>query len=371
MSRISTKKLISWLHLWPGLISAVIVFWVCITGTIAVYCDEIMELSAGDVRYAKEIKAERLSTEEMIEIIKKEFPERRNPSYMVAYKDPERSVRFNTFSKEDGLRMVYIDPYSGQILADDGTIYFFYITVHLHNSFLLGKTGQWIVDIATIVFVLELLTGLFLWLPKKWNKTSRDGALKIKWKSTSKRLNYDLHKVLGFYALAIMLVLSLTGLIIAFEPLSHSVMNIFGADTSHNWEKTLPKFKENEQPIPLNTIIDKAFAEYPNRDEIQLYTYKMDSSGYYMLRLADRVGLKSAENAQPIVYDRYSGEEIPMPQSTLQHEKVDNMIWALHMGNWMGPVGKFITFLGGLIATSLPITGFYIWWGKRRRKKKE
>ncbi|WP_373285061.1 hypothetical protein [Parapedobacter defluvii] len=36
------------------------------------------------------------------------------------------------------------------------------------------------------------------------------------------------------------------------------------------------------------------------------------------------------------------------------------------MGQW----GKFFTFVGGLIATSLPITGFYIWWGRRRKHKK-
>lgn len=371
MSRISTKKLISWFHLWPGLISSVIVFLVCITGTIAVYCDEIIDLSAGDARYVKEVKSEKLPTEELIQIVKKEFPDRKNPSYMVAYKDPERTVRFNTFSKDEGLRMVYVDPYNGQILADDGTIYFFYILVHIHNSFLLGKTGQWIVDIATIIFVLELLTGLFLWLPKKWSKTARDGALKIKWKSTGKRLNYDLHKVLGFYGLSIMLVLSLTGLLIAFEPLSHSVMKAFGADTSHDWEKSLPKYNADAQPILLNTIIDKAFAKNPNRNEIQVYTYKMDSSGYYMMRLADRVGLKSAQNAQPLVYDRYSGIEISMPESTMKHEKIENLVWVLHMGNWMGPVGKFVTFLGGLIATSLPVTGFYIWWGKKKKKKKE
>lgn len=368
--RISNKKLILWLHLWPGLISAAIIFFVCITGTIAVYCDEIMALSAGDARFVKEVKETRKPAEELIDIIKKEFPKRNRPSYMVSYKDPERSVRFNTFSREEGLSMVYIDPYTGEILKDDGTIYFFYITVHLHNSFLLGKTGQWIIDIATIIFVLEIITGLYLWWPKKRNKKAMDAAFKIKTGSTKKRLNYDLHKVLGFYAAAVILLLSVTGLLIAFEPLSQSLMKAFGADTTHDWQKELPKYKEGQAPLELNPFIERSFEKYPDKKEMQIYTYRMDSSGYYMMRVANQVGLKSAQSPEYVIYDRFSGDEIKLPESALKHEKVDNAIWVLHMGNWMGQIGKFITFLGGLIATSLPVTGFYIWWGKRKKNER-
>lgn len=370
MSKISTKKLISWLHLWPGLISAVIVFFVCITGTIIVYSDEIMDLSAGDAKYVEEVKETRLPVDSLISIIKKEFPSRSKAiSYMVTYKDPNRSIRFNTFSRTEGLSMIYIDPYSGKILKDDNTIYFFYVTAHLHNSFLLGKTGQWIIDIATIIFLIELITGIVLWLPKKWNQKTRNASLKIKFKSTAKRLNYDLHKVLGFYALIIMLILSLTGLLIAFEPLSDSLLKLSGAETSHEWQKKMPKFQEGKQPADINTIIKYTFDKYPDKEQIQLNTFKLDSSGYYVGRVADRIGLKSAQSPEFFYYDRYTGKELTVSDSILKHEKIENAVWVLHMGNWMGQVGKFITFMGGLIASSLPITGFFIWWSKRKKKK--
>ena len=363
------KKLISWLHLYPGLISSLLVFFVCITGTIIVYSDEIMDLSAGKACYVPEIKEERLPVDRLINIIKKEYPQRKAVSYMVAYKDPKRSVRFNTYGKEDGLRMVYMDPYTGKILKDDGTIYFFYITAHLHNSLLLGKTGQWIIDIATIILILELITGLILWWPKRWNRSSRNSSFKIKWKSNAKRLNYDLHKVLGFYALGVILLLSITGLLIAFNPLSALVLKSAGADTSHQWEKQLPGFQPDKQAYDLNRLIKNTFDRYPQKSEVQVATYKLDSSGYYSLRVADRIGLKSAQRPVFKVYNRFSGEEIEIPEPALKHEKIENTIWVLHMGNWMGPVGKFVTFLGGLIASSLSLTGFYIWWGRRKKGK--
>lgn len=364
----STKKIIRYLHLWPGLISAIIVFFVCITGTIIVYSDEIMELSAGKAKYAQEIKTERLPANEILKILNEKFPTRK-PSYMVAYKDPERSVRFNMFSKEEGLRMVYVDPYSGEILKDDSTIYFFYITAHLHNSLLLGKPGQWIIDIATIIFIIELITGLILWLPKKWNAKTLKNIFSVKVKSTSQRLNYDLHRVLGIYALIMLLILSLTGLLIAFEPLSHATMKILGAgEDGHSWQKSLPAFDAEKKEVELNSLIKEAFDKYPKKEEVQIDVFKLETKGYYFLRVADRIGLKSAQNPEYLVYERSGGKLIEMPEATVKHEKIENTVWVLHMGNWMGQLGKLVTFLAGLIASSLPITGFYIWWNKRKKK---
>lgn len=364
----STKKIIRYLHLWPGLISAIIVFFVCITGTIIVYSDEIMELSAGKARYVQEIKSERLPANNIFKILNEKYPNRK-PSYMVAYKDPERSLRFNMFSKEDGLRMVYVDPYSGEILKDDGTIYFFYITAHLHNSLLLGKPGQWVIDIATIIFIIELITGLILWLPKKWNGKTFKNFFTIKVKSTPQRVNHDLHRVLGIYALIMLLILSLTGLLIAFEPLSHATMKLLGGgEDGHAWQKSLPAFDSSREEVELNNLITEAFEKYPQKQEVQIDVFKLETKGYYFLRVADRIGLKSAQSPEYLVYDRTNGNLFEMPKETMKHEKIENTIWALHMGNWMGKLGKLVTFLGGLIASSLPITGFYIWWNKRKKK---
>lgn len=366
---ISSRKLISLLHLWPGLISSVIVLFVCFTGTLVVYCDEIMELSAGKARFVSEVKEKKLPAEKLLSILKETYPDRRSPSYMVAYSDPHRSVRFNTYSKENGLRMVYINPYTGEILKDDSTIHFFYVTAHLHNSLLLGKAGQWVVDIATIIFLAELLTGLFLWWPKKWNKSSRKSSLTVKWDAPFKRLTYDLHKVMGFYALGIILVLSVTGLLIAFEPLSQFTVKALGGDPSHQWEKSLPELESGKQQSGLDKVIQIAFSKYPDKPEAQIYTYNIEKAGYYRMRVSERTGLKSAQNPEYILYDRNKDKVIEMPEHTLKHEKIENMVWELHTGNWMGPIGKLITFIGGLIASSLPVTGFFIWWNKKRNKR--
>lgn len=52
-----------------------------------------------------------------------------------------------------------MDPYTGEILKDDPTIYFFYVAAHLHSQLLLHKPGFWVVAVCTIIFLIELITG--------------------------------------------------------------------------------------------------------------------------------------------------------------------------------------------------------------------
>jgi len=364
-------KFIAWIHLWPSLISAVILIIICLTGTIIVYSDEIIDFANKDALYVPEVKKEKLPVTELMQKFKAAFPHRSSPGYMVMYRNPERSVKLNSYDKEKGLRFVYMDPYTGEVLKDDGTVNFFFVTAHLHSSLLLHKTGEWIIDIASIIFLIELITGLVLWWPRKWTKTTREQSFKIKWKARFKRLNYDLHNVVGFYSVAIVLVLTVTGLIIAFKPLASFTISSFGGDPSEKWEETLPEFKPDSKPYELNLAVDRYFAKHPWAEAAQVYSSKMDSAGYFMFTLAKRVGLKSREGNYPVFIDRFSGAEIDVPNPVFLHEKIENSYWTLHMGTWLGWFGKLITFTGGLISTTLPITGFYIWWGRRKKKKKK
>ena len=67
------SRVVAWLHLWPSLISSVILIFVCLTGTIVVYCDEIIDFVNRDAMYVPEVKEERLPVEELIRRVKAGF----------------------------------------------------------------------------------------------------------------------------------------------------------------------------------------------------------------------------------------------------------------------------------------------------------
>ncbi|WP_228457479.1 PepSY-associated TM helix domain-containing protein [Chryseobacterium indologenes] len=363
------SRIVAWLHLWPSIVAGVILVVVSLSGTIIVYCDEIMDWSAGKARYvAVPDNAERVSSD----VLKQNF-RKANPGYdiseFVFFKDPKRSVRIRAFSPEGPkLAMVYADPYTGKILKKDESLQFFFVMAHFHASFLAGKIGGWVVAFATIIFVISTVTGLILWWPKKWNKTTRQASFTIKWKARFKRFNYDLHNVYGFYSLLVCFMLGMTGLIIFFEPLMNTTVKMTNGTTEHLMD-ILPR---QDSTKTAKDIVPFAY-EVLNKSgekEVSIWNFERKKLGAYIFT-SGKVGLKSIEHASLSIYDMYSGKEIHIGRKYLQHEKTENIVWQLHMGQWWGQIGKLSTFLAGIIATSLPITGFLIWWGRRNKSKKK
>ncbi|WP_413534081.1 PepSY-associated TM helix domain-containing protein [Empedobacter brevis] len=362
------NRIIAWLHLWPSIVAGIIVVFISITGTIIVYSDEIIDFSAGDAKYVEiPLNNKHISQDQIFKAV-----EEINPKYEISefifFKDPKRSIRLRCFDLEHKkLIMLYVNPYTGKVLMEDDTIHFFFITAHLHSALLAGKIGGWIVILSTIIFTISCLTGLILWWPKRWTKTTRQASFTVKWRARFKRLNYDLHNVYGFYSLILCLILGVTGLIIFFRPLMNTTIKVSGGSPIH-LEDVLPKID--------STTVTKDFVylaysslEAKQKNEISMWNQEDPTIGAYSFSFGN-TGLRSVENKEMLILDRISGKEISIGKQYIKHETTENTVWQLHMGQWWGQIGKLSTFLAGIVATTLPITGFIIWWGKQKKKKK-
>jgi uncharacterized iron-regulated membrane protein len=71
-----------------------------------------------------------------------------------------------------------------------------------------------------------------------------------------------------------------------------------------------------------------------------------------------------------LFYDQYDGkllENKPFSSMSVGAKfKMSNINF--HTGRSFGPVGQWAVFFASLICASLPITGFLIWWNKRKVK---
>jgi uncharacterized iron-regulated membrane protein len=47
------------------------------------------------------------------------------------------------------------------------------------------------------------------------------------------------------------------------------------------------------------------------------------------------------------------------------------MNYDIHTGAILGLPGKFLAFFASLICASLPVTGVYVWWGRKNKAKKK
>ncbi|NSL86855.1 PepSY domain-containing protein [Chitinophaga sp. Mgbs1] len=361
------SRINAWLHLWLGLSSGIVIFVVCLTGTMFVFCDDIIDLISRKALTVQETGAVQKKPEELIAIFKQERPDF-HPFYFVAYKDPERSFKIAYEDKEDHFHFAWMDPYTGKILDSNGAYYFFYVVAHIHSQLLLHEPGNIIVEIATWIFLLELIGGLILWWPKKWTKATREQSFRIKWNGKWKRVNYDLHNVLGFYSLLPALMLTITGLIIVNHFVNGKVHQAFNGQsgTYKAMRKAAPAYVAGSKPFPLDSILLK-YLHQPGVEQLRMTIPAKDSMTSCNVVAGKEIGLKGY-NGRMFLVNRFTGEEVKMADSWYNGEKVENINMNLHLGFWYGAVGKTITFIIGLICTSLPITGFMIWWNRKKKK---
>jgi uncharacterized iron-regulated membrane protein len=365
------SKLNSWLHLWLGLSSGIIVFIVSLTGVLFIFCDDIIDGLAYDSLYVQEVKEQKLTPEEILKAFKQQHPDRK-ASYFVTYRDPKRTIKIASSTKERDLQFSWVDPYTGKVLSSGGAYDVFYVIAHIHSGEMpFGETGHLIVEIAVWIFLIELITGIILWWPKKWTKTTRQQSFTIKTKASFKRLNYDLHNVPGFYSLLPALMITITGLIVVNKTVNNATQKVLGGtpEAYSTLFDIKPKYDANKKFAPLTAVIDQLFATDPSFQQVRMSIALKDSITSYYAIAAEEIGLKGIQNGRVFAINRYTGKEMKLPASLTKGLKIDDMTMNLHIGFWAGWYGKFFNFIVGIVCAALPFTGFIIWWGRLNKKK--
>lgn len=379
------KKITGFLHLWLGLVSGLVVFVVCLSGTLFVFCDEVIDAFGGRAKFVEAKPQNKLSEDTLVAKFRQQYPNQQ-PIYFDSYLERDRSFRIaaeeQVHNKENNpgkrkrgsLSYFYINPYMGTVIAQNKSYEFFYLMAHLHAQLLAGKSGKTVVGISSIIFFFQLIGGLILWWPKKWNKNTKTAAFKIKSGTKWRRRIYDLHNVLGFYALLPALFLTVTGLIMAYEFLGNVTQKTFGGDPKaiEISEQMDPKYNPNRKPASLETVAKNMFAIGKNIRQVRASILaKEDDSVTVLFGTTGRyIGLKSKVGGESFMIDKYSGKRIIYPEIVNTHDKIELTNFDLHVGYWGGMVGKLFTFIVGVIGTSLPVTGFLIWWGRKYKSKK-
>ncbi|NML68782.1 PepSY domain-containing protein [Chryseobacterium sp. RP-3-3] len=384
-----TKKWSAKLHLWLGLSVGIIVFIVSLTGTLYVFKDEIQNSLRKEAMYVQKPSASPLSIAVLKEKVSLELNEKFPLSAVEISLDKDRSYRFSYYEKNKKgwnyfeevkiNKLVYVDQYSGKILAVyDEKYSFFNILKFIHWSLLLNSEwGKYVVGIPTIIFIFMLITGIILWWPK--NKKARKSRFWFSWENvkTWKRKNYDLHNVLGFYASFLALLMSITGIYFAYP----YVKNAFNFTLSGSTE--LPKEKEIKSPDSLMvknaSVYDLSAQEtrkrYPTSSSFRIPLNGKNKKGKELKNIPVTIygeeGRFSERNA--LVFDKYSGKLLAeKPHQKLSNaEKYANANYDIHTGSYFGLFGKILWFITGLICTSLPVTGFMVWCGKQKKQGKK
>jgi len=367
------KKIAGKLHLWLGLSSGLIVCFLGITGCILAFELEIRSVTE-PFRYVKAEEKPFLPPTVLKDSAEKYLEGKKLNSIEYLTKT---DAALGFYYDDSNYKQVLVNPYNGHVQKVKNMNKDFFRTVvdgHFY-LWLPESIGRPIVASATLIFLFMMISGLILWWPK--NKAAANQRFRFKWKPTTKwrRKNYDLHNVLGFYMTWIAIFLAITGLVWGFDWWARSVYWVTSAG------KTMPV---HEHPHSDTTKIDPSakIADVIWQDLMQQRKDNEKVGIAFPLEKDD--ALEGYINHRPGTYyntdyyhyDQYTGKELPATgtyagkyKDAIVADKIARMNYDIHVGAVLGLPGKILAFFASLIAASLPITGFYIWWGRRKKKK--
>lgn len=381
---IMLRKIFFWLHKWLGLITGLVVLIISLTGCINVFSDELREYFYHN-RYYVEPEGNRsfLNFSELrdraqnalgpdIKISRTEiYPAQgRTWVFRASLTDKKAIGHWNYYKY---YYRVYINPYNGKIVHIENTRNeFFQVILNLHMNLLLGDSvGTMVTGISTLCFFILLLSGLILWFPKKWKAKTFKKGLVFKRGVGIKRLNYDLHNILGFYALIPALLISITGLVFAFTWADQSVQFVANGGKTID-KRIIPLSTPNEtyHPQATDSAINNLFKLHPQADVLSIRVRDKNTDP---MDVQVRLAKNRTHVFEWYYFDRNNGKLLMKygDQDVKGGEKFKSMNYDLHTGAFAGIPTKIFAFFVSLICATMPITGFIMWYNKGKKSKKK
>lgn len=408
-------------HLYLALGAGLIIMLSCITGAIMVFEDELDQWG-NHQRYFVERKGERLPMQQLIGTALQRSPKAKLAAVKV-FSDPSRSVEValivpekkggkddrregesgkrneakGRHTREDGKKgngkhagkgkdaneknakkgpkggakpgiFVYVNPYNGQVTGVYNKKESFFFTVESLHRWLLGgqnSVGKTIIGLSTLSFLIITLTGIVLWWPK--NKKILMQRLKFKTNGSFKRLNHDLHIVTGFYTSLFLVVIIVTGLVMAFGWVSKGIYTMTGT-SPESPEPPLSVYLPEKQPVSYDAVLNNSELKILN---VEFYTIRApkDSTGIYSVNVLTE---GATENKSDTYYiDQYTGAVIGQLKFTGKNlgQRIRSYAKTVHTGAIFGIPSKTLAFILCLLTFSFPITGVIMWLNRIKKSK--
>jgi uncharacterized iron-regulated membrane protein len=406
------------IHLYLSLACGLVIAIVCFTGATLVFEKEFQMLLYPE-RYHVAAGTERVSIGQMVAAVGRREPGARVAAVKV-YGDPARTVEVSYRKEEEqpgegrgekgsrdpnagnpggrkgpeavtgkpdgqpggkggpqggkegskgGGSQAFVNPYTGQVVGlQSQRSPFFFTMFSLHRWLLAGDTGKLIVGVSTSVFLFILLTGIILWWPH--NKKILRQRLRLKLDGGWKRINHDLHIVLGFYAAIFLFVFAFTGLAWSFQWFNDGIYWVTGTENVRPEPPTSTP-REGTVPVTFDEVFAAARLEVP---EAQFYALQApkDAEGAYSVTVMPRDAAHERAT-DGLFFDQYTGRLLTKTRFAEKNlgQRVRATFYPVHVGSIAGLPGRIVAFLACVAGVTFPVTGVILWLNRLKKNAKK
>jgi uncharacterized iron-regulated membrane protein len=378
-------------HFYAGLFVIPFMMILAITGAIYLFKPQLDNLMYSKLLFVQPA-AQVMPYQQQLQTVQQRYPDA-SISQVTPSVAPNRSTEI-TLTIDDHKYIAFVNPYTAEYLGErDEENNLQAIVRKIHGELMIGKTGDYLVELSACWGLVLVLTGLYLWLPRK---TGIWGTLLPRLKTSSKRIFWrDIHSVAGFYGSILIAFLILTGL-----PWSgfwgESFAQVWNRFPAYVFDGQTPKstvltgtlnqkgaqvvpWAVEQLPMPVSThqhggqgTIDHAQV---NLDSIIDLARSHNAPAGYSVTLPDgetgvyTIAAYPGDSTQEMTMhvDQYSGKvlaDVRWKDYGLVPKAVELGI-SVHMGKYFGLANQLLMLLACLMVGVLCVSGTVMWWRRR------
>ena len=374
----TARRFLFWTHLTIGVTAGLVILAMSVTGVMLAF--ERQMIAWSDHRYAihPPMDGSRMGLDAVL--AKLQAAEGAAPSGIVIRSDPARPVEFN-FGRE---RTVLVNPYSGDIVSEaSGARSFFMQVENVHRWLALPlekrELGEGITGACNLAFLGLVISGPFLWWPKKWTSAN---VAKVAWFRHGVNLRgtlWNWHHVFGIWCVTPLFFIVLTGVVMSYPWANDLLYRLAGNEPPPRISRTAAGQRPAEggrgsggrnhsersgapDGKPLDELLARAGREAPGWLSLSM---RMPAAGTPVTVSAD-AGSGRPDLRTQITLDPVSGQVVRVERYDSYNLGRRLRIWGrfTHTGEAGGWLGQGIAAVATAAASILVVTG--LWLSLRR-----
>ena len=351
------------LHLWLGLSVGALFVVLGLTGSALVFYEAIDALLHPEIRQAADGPAPGWDSPvwgQALATVRAQWPERTGPwRFEVTGEAGTVPARYQPpGAGHHGRRvMVWLTPDGRDVLREaEWGSYLMTWLYELHMHLLLDAPGRAFVGWTGLVMVVLLLTGLWSW----WPRASWRNALHFKREAVATRRLRDIHKLAGLAGLPLLLMLVLTGVMLALPDESNVVL-----ERSVGPVTKAPQARSSASSGEQISIAHALAVAHQVVPQARLAWVEAPGpgTGVFLVRV-QQPGDPSYRFPHSYVYvDQYSGRVVAVQdrQRFAASNVINNWLHPLHDASIGGLWLRMPVALAGLVPLLLFVTGLMRW----------
>jgi uncharacterized iron-regulated membrane protein len=367
------------IHLWLGLALGLFLSVIGLTGSALVFFQEIDQALNTEMRIVAappQGRAAWRSLEEIAEAARRGVPAEASLGFTYWPQGDDQAFLFYYRLPIEGevkpqAWHIFVDPYKAEVTGRrlwrdpdttlKGPLVSFLFS--LHYQLLVPQIGDIAVGIMAVLAFVSTVTGVYLWWPRngKWRN-----AFTMKWPAKAERVNYDLHRLAGFFLLPVALAVLMSGVYFNLPDQFRAIVEVFSALTKMDTIRSVP---DGAGRVTLDDAVAIADRRFPGA-RIYATVQPAADHGAYRINQLFPIGF-GLEGRRTIFVDQFRGEVLHV-NDPLAGDGDGFMAWQwpLHSGYVAGWPGRIAVFLFGLSWPLVFVTGVIRWLQKRHARKR-